>query len=68
MMNTLRLPLIALLSLAALTATMPLATGAAATGKPPHDLRCEYLTDPLGIDLVKPRFSWKQTDPEHVRG
>jgi alpha-L-rhamnosidase len=31
------------------------------------DLRCEYLTDPLGIDVVAPRFSWKQADPDHVR-
>ena len=23
------------------------------------DLRCEYLTDPLGIDVVQPRLSWK---------
>ena len=22
-------------------------------------LRCEYLTDPLGIDMVKPRLSWR---------
>ena len=25
----------------------------------PVDLRCEYLVDPLGIDVVKPRLSWK---------
>ena len=24
----------------------------------PELLRCEYLIDPLGIDVVKPRFSW----------
>jgi len=24
----------------------------------PADLRCEYLVDPLGIDVVKPRLSW----------
>jgi alpha-L-rhamnosidase len=24
----------------------------------PVDLRCEYLVDPLGIDVVKPRLSW----------
>ncbi|MDD4107741.1 MAG: family 78 glycoside hydrolase catalytic domain, partial [Prolixibacteraceae bacterium] len=24
-----------------------------------YDLRCEYLTDPVGIDKVTPRFSWK---------
>ena len=22
------------------------------------DLRCEYLADPLGIDVAKPRLSW----------
>ena len=25
----------------------------------PSQLRCEYLVDPLGIDVVRPRFSWK---------
>ncbi len=25
----------------------------------PTDLRCEYLYDPLGIDVKKPRLSWK---------
>jgi len=24
----------------------------------PTDLRCEYLSNPLGIDVQKPRFSW----------
>lgn len=24
----------------------------------PDDLRCEYLSEPLGIDVVKPRLSW----------
>jgi len=23
------------------------------------DLRCEYLENPLGIDIQKPRLSWK---------
>jgi alpha-L-rhamnosidase len=23
------------------------------------NLRCEYLEDPLGIDVAKPRLSWK---------
>lgn len=31
------------------TATGPLA---------PHNLRCEYLENPMGIDVQKPRFSW----------
>lgn len=35
--------------------------GCVATGqtKPPVEgLRCEYLTSPLGIDVVEPRLSW----------
>ncbi len=32
------------------------------------DLRCEYLTDPLGIDVRKPRFSWKLIDSKKTRG
>ncbi|MHA2050397.1 MAG: family 78 glycoside hydrolase catalytic domain [Promethearchaeota archaeon] len=26
--------------------------------KPPFDLRCEYLTNPIEIDIPNPRFSW----------
>ncbi len=26
--------------------------------KAPINLRCEYKTDPLGIDIINPRFSW----------
>lgn len=33
-----------------------------------RDLRCEYLTDPLGIDTPRPRFSWIMVDPGHTRG
>src|SRR5579871_2474596 len=25
---------------------------------PPFDLRCEYLREPMAIDVVSPRFSW----------
>lgn len=32
------------------------------------DLRCEYMTDPLGIDVQTPRFNWKLADKEHIRG
>jgi alpha-L-rhamnosidase len=28
----------------------------------PFDLRCEYLTNPLGIDVRQPRFSWMLPD------
>jgi hypothetical protein len=43
-------------------------SAAAETKASPYDLRCEYLTNPLGIDVETPRFSWKQADPDHVRG
>jgi alpha-L-rhamnosidase len=45
-------------------------TGAAAPTPPatlrPQALQCEYLTDPLGIDVEKPRLSW--TIPLQRRG
>jgi alpha-L-rhamnosidase len=31
-------------------------------------LQCEYLTDPLGIDVQVPRFTWKLSDADHTRG
>ena len=30
----------------------------------PYDLRVEYLSNPLGIDMPKPRFFWKNRHPE----
>ena len=30
-----------------------------------ENLRCEYLNDPLGIDIVKPRLSWVLKSEEH---
>jgi alpha-L-rhamnosidase len=30
---------------------------------PPFDLRCEYLTDPLGVDVQRPRLSWLLDHP-----
>ncbi len=33
----------------------------------PYDLRCEYLHDPLGIDVVRPRLSWKLKAPLQTR-
>ncbi|PMP97063.1 MAG: hypothetical protein C0168_00140, partial [Candidatus Aminicenantes bacterium] len=30
----------------------------------PYDLRVEYLTNPLGVDVSKPRFFWKNAHPE----
>ncbi len=29
---------------------------------PPQDLRCEYLKDPLGLDVARPRLSWHLAD------
>lgn len=29
----------------------------------PHRLRTEYLTDPIGLDELLPRFSWELRDP-----
>lgn len=26
------------------------------------EMKCEYLRDPLGIDITSPRFTWKQSD------
>ncbi|MDR1370388.1 MAG: glycoside hydrolase family 78 protein [Dysgonamonadaceae bacterium] len=28
----------------------------------PENLKCEYLTDPLGVDTYSPRFTWQLTD------
>ena len=33
-------------------------TYAAEGPQPPTDLRCEYLSNPIGIDVREPRFSW----------
>ncbi|WP_176461287.1 family 78 glycoside hydrolase catalytic domain [Lutibacter agarilyticus] len=32
------------------------------------DIKCEYRTNPLGIDNTTPRFSWKIVDAEKARG
>jgi alpha-L-rhamnosidase len=37
---------------------------APATGLSPTYLRCEYLTNPLGVDAANPRLSWIVTSPE----
>jgi len=35
-----------------------------AGGLTPTNLRCEYLTNPLGIEEAHPRLSWVETSPE----
>ena len=60
-----------LMTLALGLAASPLRAEEAGTGSTRpvvEDLRCEYLTDPLGIDTPLPQFSWKLTDPDHTRG
>ncbi len=32
------------------------------------DLKVEYTTTPIGIDIERPRFSWKMVAPAHARG
>jgi alpha-L-rhamnosidase len=48
----------------------PFVAGAAAQkgGPPVQALRCEYLTNPLGIDVLKPRLSWALNGAAGVRG
>ncbi|SFB80616.1 alpha-L-rhamnosidase [Parapedobacter composti] len=37
-------------------------TAASAADRLLYDLRCEYLTNPLGIDTNTPRFTWRMAD------
>lgn len=37
-------------------------------GLQPYDLQCEYLKNPLGMDVAKPRLSWRMGDTSSVRG
>jgi alpha-L-rhamnosidase len=34
----------------------------------PVQLQCEYQTDPVGMDILQPRFSWQMEDAAHTRG
>ncbi len=34
---------------------------------PPSNLRCEYLVDPIGVDIREPRLSWHLTHPQRGR-
>lgn len=34
----------------------------------PFDLECEYLSNPLGIDVLQPRLSWKMGATASIRG
>src|SRR5438132_3995895 len=52
-----RLVFVVLLLAAGINCSIPLAN-AQGGPEPPSRLRTEYLTDPLGIDVTRPRFSW----------
>lgn len=53
--------------IAALTTAIVFACGISALGETPlavKNLRCEYKSDPLGIDVRKPRLSWELVSAE----
>lgn len=57
------------LLLAALPFTATLLTGDGSDPGPvAHVLRCEYLANPLGIDVLKPRLSWVLNPAAGVQG
>mgnify|MGYP005657956469 CR=1 FL=1 len=43
------------------------AQGTAPGGLTATDLRCEHLADPLGIDDLRPRLSWKLAATDKVQ-
>ncbi|WP_419194313.1 family 78 glycoside hydrolase catalytic domain [Novipirellula herctigrandis] len=45
-----------------------ISTSALAGSVKVEKLRCEYLQDPLGVDVAEPRLSWQITDASLVRG
>jgi len=51
-----------------LVALLPWAGWATAEQTRPVALRCEYRTDPLGIDVKTPRLQWQLQNPQHPRG
>ncbi len=48
--------------------SFPVGTAADNTGFLAQELRCEYLANPLGIDVLKPRLSWVLSPAEKVSG
>ena len=49
---------LSLLFILGLSAALPNVTRADAVG----NLRCEYLSDPLGVEAAQPRLSWMIED------
>jgi alpha-L-rhamnosidase len=53
------IPVIIWLSIMAILSTLAVPSFGATEGPlPPVNLRCEYLRNPVGIDVRQPRFSW----------
>lgn len=55
---------LAAIAMAALSGGMPTLAAETAGPSAPTALRCEYLVDPMGLDMVKPRFFWIVDHPE----
>lgn len=47
---------------------LALVSASAAQDALPHELRCEYLRDPLAVGTLKPRLSWKLQPKEDAKG
>jgi len=47
---------------------LPLACMMSALAVEPVDLRCEHLSEPVGLDVAVPRLGWKLEDAAAVRG
>ncbi len=55
-------------SIVASPGTAPPARAAGSAPQSPSDGRVEYVRNPLGLDVAKPRFSWKATDLDRGDG
>ena len=60
--------LLAIGLLAICAGTPPVEGAAPDSAAPVRELRCEYLSNPLGIDVPKPRLSWPLNPAGNVRG
>ena len=54
--------------LALIVGTLPVYAGAGKGAVSAQELRCEYLLNPLGIDVQNPRLSWLLDAADNVRG
>ncbi len=70
MSNTKNVKALLIVTLLALAAGTEIFSGTVAvrTDFSVQELRCEYLSNPLGIDVLKPRLSWILNPAEEVSG